>query len=235
MAGPRLTRYGDRAWLVEFEPRVAVEVSCAVLALADRIRAELGADASDIVPAIASVCVHARRDAELATLESRLRAVVSTATVDVQRTLRSATTATPTATQREPVEIPVIYGGDAGPDLPAVAAATGLTEAEVVRLHTAGSYHVFMLGFMPGFPYLGPVDPSIQVPRLSTPRAKVPSGSVGLAGAQTGIYPRESPGGWQIVGRTAEWLFDASRAMPARLAPGDCVRFIDATSRASGL
>jgi KipI family sensor histidine kinase inhibitor len=92
-----------------------------------------------------------------------------------------------------------------------------------------------MLGFMPGFPYLGPVDPAIQVPRLSTPRAKVPAGSIGLAGAQTGIYPRESPGGWQIVGRTAEWLFDASRDIPARLAPGDRVRFVDATSRASGL
>jgi KipI family sensor histidine kinase inhibitor len=212
-------------------------VSCAVLALADRLRAELGDQASDIVPAIASVCVHARREADLATLETRLRAVVSTAAIGGQRTSRSATTAIATTAlaASNVIEIPVVYGGEAGPDLPAVAAATGLTEAEVVRIHTAESYHVFMLGFMPGFPYLGPVDPAIQVPRLSTPRAKVPAGSIGLAGAQTGIYPRESPGGWQIVGRTAEWLFDASRDIPARLAPGDRVRFVDATSRASGL
>ena len=224
MDGPRLTRYGERAWLVEFEPRVAVDVSEAVLATADRLRAELGATATDVVPAIASVCVHASRDADLPSVEARLAEIVSGA-----RAFRPASTAPAPHT----LDIPVVYGGDDGPDLASVAASVGLTEAEVIFRHTAGTYHVFMLGFMPGFPYLGPVDPSIQVPRLSTPRAKVPAGSVGLAGAQTGIYPRDSPGGWQIIGRTAEWLFDPSRTSPARLLPGDRVRFVDATPRAS--
>jgi KipI family sensor histidine kinase inhibitor len=88
------------------------------------------------------------------------------------------------------------------------------------------TYHVFMLGFLPGFPYLGPVDPTIHVSRLAVPRTRVPAGSVGLAGAQTGIYPTESPGGWQIIGRTAAVLFDATGTPPSRLSPGDRVRFV---------
>jgi KipI family sensor histidine kinase inhibitor len=229
LAGARLTRYGDRAWLVEFEPRVAVEVSEAVLALSARVRSELGADASDVVPAIASLCVHASAAADLDAMDARLRALVASAEqgaggIAGDRVHPSCS-----------IEIPVLYGGEHGPDLPSVATAVGLTEAEIIVRHTATTYHVFMLGFMPGFPYLGPVDPSIQVPRLATPRTRVPAGSVGLAGAQTGIYPRESPGGWQIIGRTSEWLFDPARTPPARLAPGDRVRFVDASARASGL
>ena len=226
MDDPRLSRYGDRAWLVEFEPRVAIEVSEAVLALSDRLRAELGPSASDVVPAITSVCVHASHDADLAAVEARLRELVRSCVGQAF---------TPARSHSHVLEIPVVYGGDDGPDLASVAAATGLAASEVVARHTAVSYHVFMLGFMPGFPYLGPVDPSIHVPRLATPRTKVPAGSVGLAGAQTGIYPRESPGGWQIIGRTAEWLFDPSRTPPARLLPGDRVRFVDATSHTSGM
>ncbi len=229
MAGARLTRYGDRAWLVEFEPRVAVEVSEAVLALSHRIRAEPGAGVSDVVPAIASLCVHASPDADLEAMDVRLRALVASAD-----DMAEATDGDGVRPSRS-IEIPVLYGGDHGPDLPSVAATVGLTEAEVIDRHTAATYHVFMLGFMPGFPYLGPVDPSIQVPRLATPRTKVPAGSVGLAGAQTGVYPRESPGGWQIIGRTAEWLFDPARTPPARLAPGDRVRFVNASVKSSGL
>jgi KipI family sensor histidine kinase inhibitor len=229
LAGARLTRYGDRAWLVEFEPRVAVEVSKAVLALSERIRIELGADAADVVPAIAALCVHASPDADLEAMDARLRAVAAAAYRGAGS--EEGDSLSPPRT----IEIPVLYGGDHGPDLPSVAAAVGLTEAEVVDRHAAATYHVFMLGFMPGFPYLGPVDPSIQVPRLATPRTKVPAGSVGLAGAQTGIYPRESPGGWQIIGRTAEWLFDPARTPPARLAPGDRVRFIDASIKSCAL
>jgi KipI family sensor histidine kinase inhibitor len=124
------------------------------------------------------------------------------------------------------VEIAVSYGGVDGPDLPAVAGAVGLPPEEVVRRHCAVTYRVFMLGFLPGFPYLGPVDPTIHVPRLAVPRTSVPAGSVGLAGSQTGIYPRASPGGWQIIGRTSDVLFDVARTPPARLAPGDRVRFV---------
>ena len=124
------------------------------------------------------------------------------------------------------VEIPVRYGGEAGPDLAEVAAIAGLDQQAVVDLHAGGDYVVFMLGFMPGFPYLGGLPPGIATPRLATPRTAVPAGSVGIAGAQTGIYPSESPGGWRLIGRTPVRLFDPFRSPPALLEAGDHVRFV---------
>ena len=124
------------------------------------------------------------------------------------------------------VEIPVVYGGSDGPDLEEVAQRSGLTAAAVVQAHASPSYHVFMLGFMPGFAYLGPVTDVIVAPRRATPRLRVAAGSVGIAGRQTGIYPRESPGGWAIVGRTNVVLFDPFRTPPALVQPGDRVRFV---------
>lgn len=123
------------------------------------------------------------------------------------------------------VEIPVRYGGAGGPDLAFVAAHNRLTPAEVVRIHTSREYPVFLMGFSPGFPYLGGMDPAIAAPRLKSPRTKVPAGSVGIAGEQTGVYPRESPGGWQLIGRTDLPLFDLGREPPFLLAPGDVVTF----------
>jgi KipI family sensor histidine kinase inhibitor len=125
------------------------------------------------------------------------------------------------------VEIPVRYGGEWGPDLEDVAQHCGLSTAEVVRIHTAGEYSVFLIGFLPGFPYLGGMDKAIACPRLATPRLCVPAGSVGIAGEQTGIYPLESPGGWRIIGRSRLLLFDIQRDPPALLAPGDMVRFVE--------
>ncbi len=110
------------------------------------------------------------------------------------------------------MRIPVCYGGELGPDLAAVAAFAKAGEDEVVRLHASATYRVFMLGFVPGFAYLGIVDDRIAMPRRSTPRVRVPSGSVGIAGVQTGIYPAETPGGWQLIGRTPLKPFDPSRA-----------------------
>jgi KipI family sensor histidine kinase inhibitor len=124
------------------------------------------------------------------------------------------------------VEIPVAYGGDAGPDLLESAAELGMTPDELVRRHAAGEYTVAMIGFAPGFPYLLGLDPALALPRLATPRLRVPAGSVGIGGAQTGVYPRESPGGWRLLGRTPLTLFDAGREPPSLLAPGDRVRFV---------
>ena len=124
------------------------------------------------------------------------------------------------------VEVPTVYGGEQGPDLGFVACHTGLPEKEVVRLHTEPLYHVYMLGFTAGFAYLGGLSERLSVPRLPTPRLKVPAGSVGIGGAQTGIYPLESPGGWRIIGRTSLCLFDALRQPPTPLLPGDKVRFV---------
>jgi inhibitor of KinA len=124
------------------------------------------------------------------------------------------------------VELPVCYGGEFGPDLEEVAARCGLSAAEVMARHSTAEYRVYMLGFSPGFPYLGGLDPAIAAPRRETPRLRVPAGSVGIAGMQTGIYPQESPGGWQIIGRTPGRLFRPDRAEPCLLGPGDRLRFV---------
>ena len=214
MTGLKLSRLGDYAWLVSFEPRVDPAISARVLDLAAWIADQRWAGVRDVVPGLTSVAVHVSPEsAEAGEVEGLL----------AQRLTR------PLGVPHHEgpiVEIVVSYGGSDGPDLAAVAEAVQLEPDEVVRRHCAVTYQVWMLGFLPGFPYLGPVDPSIHVPRLAVPRTRVPAGSVGLAGPQTGIYPRESPGGWQIIGRTAEVLFDVTRPRPARLMPGDRVRLV---------
>jgi KipI family sensor histidine kinase inhibitor len=124
------------------------------------------------------------------------------------------------------VEIPVCYGGEFGPDLDAVAAHASISVDEVIDRHLRANYDVAMLGFMPGFPYLRGLDATLHTPRLATPRTRVPAGSVAIGGAQTGIYPRELPGGWRIIGRTPLVLFDPARDVPALLWPGQKVRFV---------
>ncbi len=127
------------------------------------------------------------------------------------------------------VEIPVCYGGAFGEDLPFVASSHDLTEEEVIRLHSETVYPIYMLGFTPGFPYLGGLSEKLHTPRLSTPRSVVPAGSVGIANNQTGIYPIDSPGGWQLIGRSPLKLFDPEREDPILLTAGDCVRFTPVT------
>lgn len=131
----------------------------------------------------------------------------------------------PTQAGSREVRIPVAYGGVHGPDLAAVAAHAGLSEPDLIARHTAGRYRVAMLGFAPGFPYLLGLDPALAMPRRADPRQRVPAGSVAIGGRQTGIYPRELPGGWHLIGRTPLGLFDVHDDPPARLAPGDVVRF----------
>jgi inhibitor of KinA len=130
------------------------------------------------------------------------------------------------ASSREPVEVPVRYGGEHGPDLADVAALNDMNPSEVVALHAGSEYRVFFLGFAPGFAYLGPLPARIATPRLATPRERVPAGSVGIAGAQTGVYPFALPGGWRIIGRTDAAMWDLHRDMPSLLQPGDRVRFV---------
>lgn len=123
------------------------------------------------------------------------------------------------------MRIPVLYGGEYGPDLAAVAAHCALEENDVIALHTAAEYPVYMLGFLPGFCYLGGMDKRIAAPRLKTPRVKIAAGSVGIAGEQTGIYPLASPGGWQIIGRTPVRLYDPARPCPALIEAGMIIKF----------
>jgi KipI family sensor histidine kinase inhibitor len=133
--------------------------------------------------------------------------------------------AEPTDMDSAEIEIPVRYGGADGPDLVALAKHTGLSVDEVVKRHTQAEYVVFFLGFQPGFAYLGGLDPALAMPRRAEPRIEVPAGSVGIGGAQTGIYPAASPGGWQLLGRTELKLFDPARNPPTLMQPGDRVRF----------
>ncbi|WP_283809102.1 5-oxoprolinase subunit PxpB [Tumebacillus amylolyticus] len=123
------------------------------------------------------------------------------------------------------VEIPVCYGGEFGPDLEFVAEQNGLDVQEVVKFHTNAEYLVYMIGFAPGFPYLGGMPEEIAAPRKSTPRIKIPAGSVGIAGKQTGVYPLETPGGWQIIGQTPVRLFRPESERPSLLQGGDRVKF----------
>jgi len=123
------------------------------------------------------------------------------------------------------VVLPVCYGGDWGPDLEEVAAHCGLSSAEVIARHSAGVYRIHFLGFAPGFPYLGGLDPALATPRRDAPRTRVPRGSVGIAGGQTGIYSLDSPGGWRLIGRTPRVLFDPLREDPCLLRAGDQLRF----------
>lgn len=127
------------------------------------------------------------------------------------------------------VDIPVCYGGAYGEDLPDVARHAGLTEEEVIRLHSGRTYRIYMLGFLPGFPYLGGLDERLFTPRLPTPRTRIPAGSVGIGGEQTGIYPMESPGGWRLIGRTPLCLFAPGRKLP--YAAGDSIRFVPIDAR----
>jgi inhibitor of KinA len=171
----------------------------------------------DRVPAFASIAVH--YDPERVGGESayaQIVAALSSLLGDVEDE--------PLAPARV-VEIPVCYGGELGSDLADVATRHGLSEDDVVRIHAAGDYLVYMVGFMPGFAYLGGLDDRIATPRRSSPRTAVPTGTVGIGGQQTGVYPMVSPGGWNLIGRTPRAIFDIARAEPSLLATGDRVRF----------
>ncbi|WP_026878796.1 5-oxoprolinase subunit PxpB [Ignatzschineria larvae DSM 13226] len=131
-----------------------------------------------------------------------------------------------TAFRGKLIEVPVTYGGEKGPDLLEVAQIHQITPEEVVALHTAATYTVYFVGFMPGFVYLGGLDPKIHTDRRAVPRVAIPAGSVGIGGSQTGVYPGESPGGWQILGNTELAFFDLSREQPTLFMPGDQLRFV---------
>jgi KipI family sensor histidine kinase inhibitor len=209
----RLVAAGESVVIVEFEERIDPEVNARAIALAERVEQARIPGVRDVVPTYRAVAVYFD---PLRTDIDRLRDSLSSAAAVVPAAMHDT---------RPPVRIPVCYGGELGPDLASVAARTSLSEAEVVERHTAATYRVFMLGFVPGFAYMGLVDPRIAVPRHTTPRVRVPQGSVAIAGAQTGVYPAETPGGWQVIGRTPVKPFDPVRADPFLMKAGDAVQF----------
>ena len=216
---PSLAPLGDRAVLVDFGQRIDPGLNARVHALAARIRRAELPGITDLVPAYASLAIHYRPEAWDAAgppFSALAEALDGFIEADDQEGLEPIRT----------IEIPTHYGGDHGPDLEAVAQLAGLSPADYADRHAAGVYRVFMLGFTPGFAYLGGLDPALAAPRRANPRTRVPAGSVGIAGAQTGIYPCDSPGGWRLIGRTDLALFDPQRPEPCLLRPGDTVRFV---------
>lgn len=215
----RVIPFGDAALLIELGDRISLAANRRVRALAERVQAELSpADGWGVpTPAYTSLLVPfepgrvdaAHAVARLQTMLTDLEAVPNRG-----------------EPEREVVEITVRYGGGHGPDLDATAERLGLTPAEVVARHTSRTYTVFMLGFAPGFAYLGTLPRELSLPRRDTPRTRVPAGSVAIAGNQTAVYPSDLPGGWHVLGRTEEVLWDPNAARPARLCPGDRVRFV---------
>ena len=214
MTAPRIFFAGDSALVAQFDERIDAAVNARVANLAQIVREAHIDGVRDIVPTFRSLAVHydpVRTDID------ELSDFLEEAADRAQGDVRTGGVI--------PIRVPVRYGGEDGPDLDAVAAFAAMTPAQVVVAHTAPVYRVFMLGFVPGFAYLATVDARIAMPRLDSPRTRVPAGSVGIAGPQTGIYPSETPGGWRLIGRTAVKPFDLDRQNPFFFKTGDYVQF----------
>lgn len=211
---------GDSAVMITLGDAIDEQTHRLVRAASTRIRDDPPPGFVDLVPAFISIVVHydpivAARDGGVAPHE-RVVAFLR----DRLAGLDAGQLAPPRL-----VEIPVCYGGDLGPDLADVAHSHGLTPDEVVALHAGAEYLVYMIGFMPGFAYLGGLPERIATPRRKSPRTAVPAGTVGIGGRQTGVYPLVSPGGWNLIGRTPVKIFDIARDEPTLLLTGDRVRF----------
>ena len=211
---PRFRLGGDRALYIEVGDAISPEVNRRVKGLLDAIDEAAIEGVEALSPTYRSILVYYDPlKIPLEELKQRLS--------DLGRALPDAS-----SSEASIFEIPTLYGGEFGPDLDFVASHTGLSPEEVIRIHAGTDYLVYMVGFNPGFPYLGGMSEKIAAPRLETPRVKIPAGSVGIAETQTGIYPLESPGGWRLIGRSPLKMFDPSRDPPALVDAGDLVRFV---------
>jgi inhibitor of KinA len=217
---------GDRCVIVEFESRVDPEINARVRSVAECLLTHPIEGVVDVAPAFTTVAVHYRPEAvgNGPPHEPPYRRLCRS----IESLLAQAVTRTQ-ATARV-VEVPVCYGGEFGPDLDEVAVQRKLTPQQVIELHAASPHLVYMLGFAPGFPYLGGLDPRLEMPRRATPRTRVPAGSVAIARGQSAIYSIETPGGWNILGRTPLRLFTPETDPPCLLQPGDNVRFVPVTA-----
>jgi inhibitor of KinA len=218
----RFLSAGDRALVVEFGDHIDRALSEEVLRLDAIIRSKRPDGVVETVPTFRSLLVHYDPlTTSRATLEAAIKGLLGR-----EAGARSSAVLW---------HVPVCYEGEFAPDLAEVAQLTGLTPSDVVSLHSSTRYHVYMLGFLPGFPYLGDLPEKLALPRRADPRLRVPAGSISIATSLTAIYPYESPGGWHLIGATPIRLFDAERPRPALLAPGDAVMFepIDGASFAA--
>ena len=210
----RIRLSGDRALLAEYGDGIDPVVNEKVRAVTALLKKNLPAGVEAVVPAYRSLSLLYD---PLVTNPARLAEILQALETD----FRVAPVAEPKV-----VPIPVCYGGEFGPDIGVVAEHTGLREEEITAIHASVDYPIYMIGFTPGFCYLGGLDPRLQTPRRITPRTNLPAGSVGVAESQTGMYPVESPGGWQIIGRTPLRLFAPARENPFLYEAGDRIRFV---------
>ncbi|MFH8133803.1 5-oxoprolinase subunit PxpB [Pantoea osteomyelitidis] len=202
---------GERAVVLELEPPVSLLSQQRIWGLCERL--QTNPQVMEAIPGMNNLTL-LLRDPQQRALDAIER---------LQRWWEESEAQLPVSRQ---VEIPVIYGGDAGPDLSWVAERAEMTPQQVVELHSSTEYDVYFIGFQPGFPYLGGLDARLHMPRRAEPRLSVPAGSVGIGGSQTGIYPLATPGGWQLIGQTPLALFDPVQQPPTLLRPGDKVRFV---------
>jgi KipI family sensor histidine kinase inhibitor len=212
---PRILNAGDSALVVEFGDAVDAAINQSVYNFSAALESDALPGVREIIPTYRSALVNF--DPLVIThveIEEAIDRAISRATALDTDERRSLT-----------FTLPVLYGGDDGPDLARVAEHNSIRPEDVVRIHTSGVYRVFMLGFLPGFPYLGGMDERIATPRLATPRISVPAGAVGIAESQTGVYPMDSPGGWNLIGLTPVQFFDPNAAPPVPIQPGSFIRF----------
>lgn len=207
----RIERCGDRAFLIRLGDRADPALSRRIGALRQRLVTEHPAGLEDAIPGFVTLLV--MFDPDVTTSQALCDIALQLIPGDDERAVQRTWT------------LPVCYDVSVAPDLSSVAAAAGLSCDEVARLHAARCYTVYLIGFSPGFPYMGDLDPRLALPRRADPRPRVPAGSVAIATTYTAIYPQETPGGWHLIGRTPVRLFDATAGAPALLQPGDSVRF----------
>ena len=214
---PVFKTMGDSAIQIEFGQEITPAINAQITAFVELIKNQKIEGIIDMIPAFCTLLIN--YDPRIIVYKELLTRLQELAKLDIQIQNLSS----------KAFEIPVIYGGEYGPDLENVAKLAGLLEEEVIAIHSRPDYLIYMLGFMPGFPYLGGLDARIHTPRLDNPRLKIPSGSVGIGGEQTGIYPLESPGGWQLLGRTPVKIYEPSREVPILFNAGDYIRFVPIT------
>lgn len=213
----RIDAVGDRCMLIGLGDTVDPDTSMRVFGFVRRLKEQPIPGVRDIVPAFTTVALHYQPELLGDSPFESLRASVLECLELPFETHQSAS---------RTIDVPICYGGELAPDLADIAAQRGLSVEQVIALHLQSPHRVYMLGFAPGFPFIGGLDPALMMPRRASPRTHIPPGSVGIARDQTCIYPLETPGGWNLIGRTPLRLFDPGANPPCLLAPGDSVRFV---------
>lgn len=214
MQNIRILTEGDSSVLIEFGKEISPEINRKITATVQMMKEQHIEGVVDMIPAFCSLLInYDPRVISFDELKKRLEHLVK---LDAKAGKN----------RKKIYEIPVCYGGEYGPDMENIAKNAGLTEEEVIKIHSSRDYLIYMLGFLPGFCYLGGLDERIHTPRLANPRIKINAGSVGIGGSQTGIYPLDSPGGWQLMGMTPVKTYDPDREIPILVEAGDYIRFV---------